>query len=152
MAITVWYKTEIKQDFEKKKTPIFQYKQSKIVWSAVGIGLLTILIARDIDSELKILTLIIGLYLILSQAVEFVSGKHFKTNILAFSDEYLIDLNGRIRRIKYKDIKGYNQEKGTIKIQEKHETYKIKQKNFINSENMIEQIENDYLSQVNKAR
>ena len=152
IVLTVWYKVELRQYFERNKNLLYYYKHSKVVWSAVGIGLTTILIAKDADSELKILTLSIGLYLLVSQTIEFLSGKYFRTNILAFTEDYLIDLNGKIKRIKYKEIKSYDKKSESISIQEKYETFKIKQTNFHEHENMIENIENEFLNNVNKAR
>ena len=151
-VFTVWYKVELRQFFERSKNVLFQYKRSKVDWSAVGIGLTIVLIAKAADSELKILTLSFGLSLLLSQAIEFFSGNYFRINILAFTDEYLIDLNGKIKRIKYKEIKSYNNETESISIQEKYETFKIKQSNFQESENMIEKIETELLNNVNRAR
>lgn len=54
ITITVWYKIELRESFEKTTTQIFQYKNSKIIWSAVGIGVMAILIAKNADSEVKI--------------------------------------------------------------------------------------------------
>ncbi|MFZ1789525.1 MAG: hypothetical protein WAT92_14495 [Saprospiraceae bacterium] len=147
--ISILYKIEIKQNFEKTNTVIFEYKNSRIPWSTLSIGLLLILLTltSNLDnSELKILTLSIGIYLIFSQMVDFIFGKYFSTNILAFNYEILVDLNGGIKRIKSKDIISYSVESELIVIQEKYDRYKIRKEDFMKPENMLEQIEINFLS------
>lgn len=151
IALTIWYKLELKQNFERNNFLLFHYKNSKIVWTAVGVGFITIFVSKDVDSELSILIFSIGIYLLLSQAIEYFSGNYFKTNVLAFSDKYLIDLNGRIKIVQYKKIKSFKKDSGSISIQEKYEKHKIKQTYFQDTENMIEKIENELLTNVNNS-
>ena len=141
VILTIWYKVEMKQNFEMNKAQIFHYKNSKIIWSTLGIGLITILVGKDLDSQIKILTFSIGTYLVLSQLVEYFSGKYFNTNILAVTESSLIDLNGRINEMKYKNIKGYEKEQESFTILESYEKLKYKTKDFKNSTNLIEVID-----------
>jgi len=141
VILTIWYKVNMKQNFERSNTQIFHYKNSKIIWSALGIGLMTILVGKDLDSQIKILTFSIGIYLVLSQLVEYFSGKYFNTNILAVTDTSLIDLNGRINEMKYKNIKAYEKKQESFTIQENYENLKYKTKDFKNATNMIEVVD-----------
>ena len=138
VVITIWYKIEMKQFFESNKTQIFHYKNSKIIWSALVIGLMTILIGKDLDSQIKTLTFSIGIYLVFSQIIEYLAGKYFNTNILAITENSLVDLNGRINRVKYKNIKAYENKSDSLVIHENWETLKFRTKDFKNSSKLIE--------------
>lgn len=152
IPITVWYKVKLTNDLEQNQSKIFRYKQSKIKWSTLLIGIFTIFIAKEVDSQIKILTLSIGIYLVVDQIVDFIAGKYFNTNILSFSKRSIVDLNGRIREINYKDIKNYEIDTNSITINEKYDKHKIEKKNFLNSESMIDEIENNYLKIKEEAK
>lgn len=152
IPIAVWYKIKLTNDLEQRQSKIFRYKQSKIKWSTLLIGIFTIFIAKEIDSQIKILTLSIGVHLIVDQIVDFIAGKYFNTNILSFSEKSIVDLNGRIKEFNYSDIKSYEKDTNSITINEKYDRHKIEKKNFLNSESMIDEIENHYLKIKGKAR
>lgn len=131
----------MKQFLEKSKTQIIHYKNSKIMWSVLGYGLMTIIIGKDLDSEIKVLTFLVGIYLVFSQIVEYITGKLFNTNILAITDKSLIDLNGRIKIIEYRNIKVYENKSDSIFIQENYGIFKIKKNDFDQPIQLVEIID-----------
>lgn len=141
IALTVWYKNEVKANLLKNNAQTYHYKGPKINWSSLVLAIAILVFSKDLDSELIILVFSIGIYLILDQAVEYFSGKYFDTNMLAITEDSLVDLNGRIRCIKYKNVKDLDREKGSIVIQEYYETQTLKVKDFKNASKLIDSID-----------
>ena len=144
IPITIWYKIKLTNSLNQTKASIYTYKRSKIIWSAVLIGFATISIAKEADSHVKIIALSIGVYLVVNQLVDFLAGQYFNTNILSFNAESIIDLNGRIKMIRYTEIKDCIKDTGSITIYEKYDKYKVKKKDFLNSEGMLDELNNMY--------
>lgn len=141
IVLSVLYKIEKKKQVINTGTVVFQYKHSKILWKSLGLGFLTIVVTRDADSIVKLLALSIGVYLMLSTIIEYLAGQYFKTNIIAITDKSILDLNGRVKEVWLKNIKGYQKKNESIVINERYDTHKVSNHDFIGSPNIIEAID-----------
>ena len=138
IVVAVTYKIQMKQYFEKTQAIILKFKYPKLEWQSFFFGGMSIFVGLSRESSIQLLIICIGIYLILYQVIDAIFHLIYKTNILALTEEKLYNMNGRLREIKYLNIKSCERGEDNLVIKESKQSYKIKAKDFVNSDKALD--------------
>ena len=141
ITCSVWYNCELKKNYQKNGFRIYECKRSKFPLVLTAIGFMVLHSSYGAYTEIMSIVFSIGIYLLASAAIRFIAGKLFKINFLVLTDESIIDLNGRNQSIDYSNIRSYVVEDDKIRIKERFVSHRIYAKEFVNSQNMLGEIE-----------